>query len=119
MLIGLASKSAILIVEFAKVRCDAGVPAAEAAVSAARLRFRAVMMTALSFILGVLPLVAAGVRERCGSGEPDRDRVRGAERDGDGDGGGSGVRAGAVLGGGAGGRGAAGEVQQAAGADPA
>ena len=59
MLIGLASKSAILIVEFAKVRCDAGVPAAEAAVSAARLRFRAVMMTALSFILGVLPLVFA------------------------------------------------------------
>ena len=59
MLIGLASKNAILIVEFAKVRRDAGVPAAEAAVSAARLRFRAVMMTALSFILGVLPLVFA------------------------------------------------------------
>ena len=59
MLIGLASKNAILIVEFAKVRRDAGRPAAEAAVSAARLRFRAVMMTALSFILGVLPLVFA------------------------------------------------------------
>ena len=59
MLIGLASKNAILIVEFAKVRRDAGLPAAEAAVSAARLRFRAVMMTALSFILGVLPLVFA------------------------------------------------------------
>ena len=59
MLIGLASKNAILIVEFAKVRRDAGVPAAEAAVAAARLRFRAVMMTALSFILGVLPLVFA------------------------------------------------------------
>ncbi len=56
MLIGLASKNAILIVEFAKVRRDAG---AEAAVEAARLRFRAVMMTALSFILGVLPLVFA------------------------------------------------------------
>ena len=59
MLIGLASKNAILIVEFAKVRRDTGLPAAEAAVSAARLRFRAVMMTALSFILGVLPLVFA------------------------------------------------------------
>ena len=59
MLIGLASKNAILIVEFAKVRRDAGLHAAEAAVSAARLRFRAVMMTALSFILGVLPLVFA------------------------------------------------------------
>ena len=59
MLIGLASKNAILIVEFAKVRRDAGLPAAEAAVSAARLRLRAVMMTALSFILGVLPLVFA------------------------------------------------------------
>ena len=59
MLIGLASKNAILIVEFAKVRRDAGAPAAEAAVEAARLRFRAVMMTALSFILGVLPLVFA------------------------------------------------------------
>ena len=58
MLIGLASKNAILIVEFAKVRRDAGAPAA-AAVEAARLRFRAVMMTALSFILGVLPLVFA------------------------------------------------------------
>ena len=59
MLIGLASKNAILIVEFAKVRRDAGLPAAEAAVGAARLRFRAVMMTTLSFILGVLPLVFA------------------------------------------------------------
>ena len=59
MLIGLASKNAILIVEFAKARRDAGAPAAEAAVEAARLRFRAVMMTALSFILGVLPLVFA------------------------------------------------------------
>ena len=52
-------QNAILIVVFAKVRRDAGLPAAEAAVTAARLRFRAVMMTALSFILGVLPLVFA------------------------------------------------------------
>ena len=41
------------------MRRDAGAPAAEAVVTAARLRFRAVMMTALSFILGVLPLVFA------------------------------------------------------------
>ena len=59
MLIGLASKSAILIVEFAKVRREAGLEAADAAVEAARLRFRAVMMTAMSFIFGVLPLVFA------------------------------------------------------------
>ena len=52
-------QNASLIVEFAKVRRDAGAPAAEAAVTAARLRFRAVMMTALSFILGMPPLVFA------------------------------------------------------------
>lgn len=71
MLIGLAAKSAILIVEFAKVRRESGLGTNEAALEAARLRFRAVMMTALSFILGVSPLVlssGAGAASRVSVG---------------------------------------------------
>jgi HAE1 family hydrophobic/amphiphilic exporter-1 len=59
LLIGLSTKSAILIAEFAKEQRDHGKSAFEAAVSAAKLRLRAVLMTAFSFILGVIPLLLA------------------------------------------------------------
>jgi hydrophobic/amphiphilic exporter-1 (mainly G- bacteria), HAE1 family len=59
MLIGLAAKNAILIVEFAKAKEDEGQSAEEAALEAARLRFRPILMTAFAFILGVVPLVLA------------------------------------------------------------
>jgi hydrophobe/amphiphile efflux-1 (HAE1) family protein len=59
VLVGLAAKNAILIVEFAHQAQDAGSTAAEAAVSAARRRLRPILMTSLAFILGVAPLVVA------------------------------------------------------------
>ena len=59
LLIGLCTKTAILIVEFAKVEHDNGKSVFDAAMNAAKLRFRAVLMTAFSFILGVLPLLLA------------------------------------------------------------
>jgi len=59
LLIGLATKSAILIVEFAMMEKASGKTTLEAALSAVTLRFRAVLMTAFSFILGVIPLIIA------------------------------------------------------------
>jgi hydrophobe/amphiphile efflux-1 (HAE1) family protein len=72
-LIGLAAKNAILIVEFAVKARDEGRSAAEAAVEAARIRFRPLVMTSMAFVLGVVPLVVAvgagaGARRSMGTG---------------------------------------------------
>ncbi len=72
-LLGLAAKNAILIVEYALLKTREGMPPAEAALEAARLRFRPILMTSLAFILGVLPLAistgaGAGARHSVGTG---------------------------------------------------
>ena len=59
MLIGLAAKNAILIVEFAKAKNEEGLSLEDAALMSARLRFRPILMTAFAFILGVIPLMTA------------------------------------------------------------
>ena len=58
-IIGLAAKNAILIVEFAKVRVDRGMPPVKAAIEAAGLRLRPILMTSFAFIIGCLPLAVA------------------------------------------------------------
>jgi multidrug efflux pump len=58
-LVGLAAKNAILIVEFASQKIKEGMPIKEAAIEAARLRFRPIVMTSMAFVLGIVPLVIA------------------------------------------------------------
>jgi Cu/Ag efflux pump CusA len=72
-LLGLAAKNAILIVEYAVLKYHEGLSASAAAVEAARLRFRPILMTSLAFIFGVLPLAVssgagAGARHSVGTG---------------------------------------------------
>ena len=71
MIIGLAAKNAILIVEFAKERVDKGMDPLDAVMEAAKLRFRPILMTAFTSIIGCLPLAmatGAGAAARCGMG---------------------------------------------------
>jgi HAE1 family hydrophobic/amphiphilic exporter-1 len=70
MLIGLAAKNAILIVEFAEQLRRRGLSIVDAAVEAARIRLRPILMTSLAFILGVMPLVFAS-----GAGQEGRHSV--------------------------------------------
>ncbi len=70
MLVGLSSKNAILIVEFAEQLRHRGMPLVEAALESAKLRLRPILMTSLAFILGVVPLVVAS-----GAGEKGRHSV--------------------------------------------
>jgi HAE1 family hydrophobic/amphiphilic exporter-1/multidrug efflux pump len=72
-LIGLAAKNAILIVEFASQKMREGMPVAQAAIEAARLRFRPIVMTSMAFVLGIVPLVistgaGAAARRSMGTG---------------------------------------------------
>jgi HAE1 family hydrophobic/amphiphilic exporter-1 len=70
MLVGLSSKNAILIVEFAEQLRGRGMPLLEAAVEAARIRLRPILMTSLAFILGIMPLMVAS-----GAGQEGRHSV--------------------------------------------
>ena len=82
VLVGLASKNAILIVEFAKVIRERGLPSREATLEACRLRLRPIMMTSMAFILGVVPLLLSDGRRRRDAADAGHGRLqRHARRD--------------------------------------
>jgi multidrug efflux pump len=67
VLVGLACKNAILIVEYAKAQRESGRPRTEATLAACQLRLRPIIMTSFAFIMGVVPLmVSQGAGPRCG-----------------------------------------------------
>ncbi len=91
--IGVSAKNAILIVEFAEEKLRDGLDPFEAAVEAAKLRLRPILMTSLAFVFGVFPLAIA---TRCGCGRAECDRPRGRRRDVVGDRAGDLLRAGVL-----------------------
>ena len=80
VLVGLASKNAILIVEFAKHLQEEGRDRVSAVLEAARLRLRPIVMTSIAFIMGVLPLVLASRRRRRSASRDGRGGVLGNDR---------------------------------------
>ena len=76
MLVGLASKNAILIVEFAEQFRERGMSILDSAVEAARIRLRPILMTSLAFIMGVVPLVTASGAGENGRHSVGHDRIR-------------------------------------------
>ena len=76
VLVGLACKNAILIVEFAKIQHEAGQPRREATLAACKLRLRPIIMTSLAFIIGVIPLVLSAGRRGRDAADPGRGRLR-------------------------------------------
>ena len=76
VLVGLASKNAILIVEFAKSKRESGMPRREATLAACKLRLRPILMTSFAFILGVVPLVVSTRGRRRNAADPGRRRLQ-------------------------------------------